>query len=85
MGVTKAQFGSYIQEMRTYRDKFVAHLDSDEVAHVPDLTMTLESVSFLYDYILGNEGPPNFFPDAIKPATALYKKFLEEGKKAYES
>lgn len=84
-GVTELELNGHIQEMRTYRNKFVAHLDSDEVMHIPDLTLTLKSVSFLYDYLLANEGQPEFFADATKPASAFYKTYLEEGKKAYES
>ena len=85
VGVTEAELNRHIQEMRTYRDKFVAHLDSDEEMQIPDLTVTLKSVSFLYDYLLENEGEPEFFPDATKPASAFYGRFLEEGKRVYES
>jgi len=85
VGVTEAELNRHIQEMRRYRDKFVAHLDSDEVMQIPDLTMTLKSVSFLYDYLLENEGEPEFFADAMKPASAFYERFLEEGKKVYGS
>ncbi len=34
--------------MKTYRDKFLAHLDEDRLMHIPDLTITLNSVVFLY-------------------------------------
>ena len=30
LGLSEAQFDDYVTQMRTYRDKFVAHLDSEE-------------------------------------------------------
>ena len=84
-GVTEAKFNDHVQEMRKYRDKFVAHLDSEEVMHIPTLTITLQSVSYLYNYLLDNEGVPQFFADAPKSASAFYSRFRREGKEAYEA
>jgi hypothetical protein len=68
-----------------YRDKFVAHLDSEEVMHPPKLDVIKNSVTYLYDYLLQNEDEEDFFPDAPTNATAFYKGFLVEGKEAYKS
>ena len=84
VGVTEVEFNDYTQEMCRYRDKFVAHLDSEEVMCIPTLTITLQSVSYLYDYLLVNEGEPSFFVGATKSASAFYSLFLKEGKEAYE-
>jgi integron integrase len=35
--------------------------------------------------LLENEGKPEFFADATKPASTFYTRFLEEGKRVYES
>jgi len=84
-GVAEVELNDHIQEMRTYRDTFVAHLDSEEVMHIPTLTITLQSVSYLYDYLLANEGEPSFFVDATKSASVFYSRLLKEGKEAYEA
>ena len=82
-GITEDELTDHIKAMRTYRDRFVAHLDTDEGMQIPDLTVTLKTVSFLYDYILENEGHPEFFSDAIGSASTFYNRFLEEGERAY--
>ena len=41
-------FEGHCLKMKTYRDKFLAHLDEDRLMHIPDLTITLNSVVFLY-------------------------------------
>ena len=44
--------------MRTYRDRFVAHSDSDRVAQISDLDLARRTVEFYYDYIVTNEAQP---------------------------
>ncbi len=34
LGMTKDDFALYIDEIRSYRDKFIAHLDSNERMHI---------------------------------------------------
>lgn len=84
LGMTETEFDAYADEMRTYRDKFVAHLDSEEVMHVPKLTAAQQSVSYLFDYLRAHEDEGNFFNDAPAKAATFYARFLKEGKSAYE-
>ena len=70
--------------MRTYRDKFVAHLDDANTAQIPKLDITKKSASYLYDYLLANEDNDNCFPDAPKKATTFYLRHLKEGKVVYK-
>lgn len=51
VALTEIQFSAYVEEMRTYRDKFVAHLDSEEIMKIPKLRVARKSVSFLYCYL----------------------------------
>ena len=37
VGMTAAEWADYIDVMRTYRDKFLAHLDSDNIMNIPEL------------------------------------------------
>jgi hypothetical protein len=82
---TETDLDNYVKEVRTYRDKFVAHLDSEEVMYPPKLDVIKMSVTYLYGYLLKNEDEEDFFPDAPTNATVFYKRFLVEGKKAYKS
>lgn len=44
----------YLDEMRVYRDKFVAHLDEQNVMQIPSLETALKSVFFLYEHLLAH-------------------------------
>src|SRR6266571_8412423 len=37
LGMTEAEFTAYINEIKKYRDKFVAHLDSELIMNIPRL------------------------------------------------
>ncbi len=68
-------------EMRRYRDKFVAHLDSDKIMYIPgNLTLARKSVEYLYDYIKANEDEGDFFNDAPTSASAFFEQHLRYGK-----
>lgn len=81
--LTEPEFEDYVDAMRTYRDKFIAHLDSDEVMLPPKLRVARKSVSFFYDYMLTHEEVDDCFYDAPKKVSRLYKEFLSIGRKAY--
>lgn len=83
--LTETQFGEYVAQMRTYRDQFVAHLDSEEVMHIPHLHTAIASSQYLYDYLLTHEEEDNCFHDAPKDAVAFYKQFQAESAAVYES
>ncbi len=80
---TEDEFDSYVEEMKTYRDKFIAHLDSKEVMNIPKLRVARKSVSFLYDYLLANEEEDNCFQDAPLRAARFYRQFYSEGRSVY--
>jgi hypothetical protein len=81
--LTENEFEVYTREVRLYRDRFVAHLDSDEVAHIPWLGIGRRSVTYLYDYLLAYEDEGDFFHDAPGKASTFYNRFEREGRKVY--
>ena len=44
------------ESFRTYRDKFIAHLDSEETMHVPDLDIPLKLAKYYYVYAANELG-----------------------------
>lgn len=64
LGISEQDFLECVGKVREYRDKFVAHLDSEEIMKLPVLDVIKKSVSFLYDFILAHEDEGNYFPDA---------------------
>jgi len=83
VGLSEAQFEAYIEEMRTYRDKFVAHLDLDEVMHIPRLRLARRSVVLLHNHILDHEDDGGFFPDAPMRAAPFYTHYANEARTVY--
>lgn len=82
--VTETAFNDCIQQMRTYRDKFVAHLDELDTMQIPDLTIAKMSTVFLYEYLLTQEAEADTFHNAPKSAKLFYNDFLAQGKAAYD-
>jgi len=48
LGVTASEFEEEIRIMRVYRDKFVAHLDSERTMNIPALKVAYKSVAFYH-------------------------------------
>jgi len=69
--------------MRTYRNKFVAHLDAERVMQIPALDIAYESVEFYFSYLTNNEAATG---DLAGLPTDLddYRRWCEQGaKKVY--
>lgn len=58
LGIDEAAFDKEIAAMRRYRDKFLAHLDSDEVMNIPSLEIAKQAVWFYFNYLVQNEAQP---------------------------
>jgi hypothetical protein len=58
LGIDEAAFQREIDVMRKYRDKFLAHLDSDEVMQIPSLNIAKKAVWFYYAYVVQHEAQP---------------------------
>lgn len=50
--VREDEFKAYWEEIKTYRDKDVAHIEIRPVSNVPEMTMALKAVSFYYQTVL---------------------------------
>ena len=79
--VTESEFEDYIKEMRKYRDKFLAHLDKENVMHIPYLDIATATAIFLYNHLaqggsdLENVVPGDaqqFFDSRLKYAEKKY-------------
>lgn len=57
------EFDRYHKAMRSYRDQFVAHLDSELIMQIPDLTNAINTVKYYYQDVyneLPNSSKINF-------------------------
>jgi hypothetical protein len=55
LGMTADEFDAYIKEMRTYRDKVLAHLDDLPVMDIPFLDSALAAVEFYHRQVVEHE------------------------------
>jgi hypothetical protein len=55
LGLDAAAFREEIKTMRRYRDKFLAHLDSDYTMHIPALNVARAAVWFYHAYVANHE------------------------------
>jgi len=89
LGVSAHEFEAYVEKICHYRDKFVAHLDSDKVMNIPDMEVAKKAVLFYQTYILSEEAQAiDLF--GSDPSTnpcydlnALYQRRLDEARKEY--
>ena len=82
--IEEIEFKDYIDEMRTYRDKYIAHLDLVEKFDVPRLDITKNSVIYLYDYLLKKEDAGGYFEDGPSDASQFYEDVLKDGLSVYK-
>lgn len=70
--LTKQEFEEFHVQMRTYRDKFVVHLDDLNNIPIPRVLPALDSVQYLYEYLLTVENDVDAFQDAPCSAKTEY-------------
>jgi hypothetical protein len=80
--MSSQQLDGYVEQMRHYRDKFVAHLDDDRTMRPPDLSLAKSATEFYHSYILDNEAPPGCLSGLVDSAAKLTSGFDAEIKLA---
>lgn len=55
LGLEEERFSREIEEVKLYRDKFLAHLDSELTMNIPRLDVAKESAWFYHAYIVAHE------------------------------
>ncbi len=84
VGMTPAAFDNYIESMKFYRDKYVAHLDEELGGIYPQLGPGKKAAAYLFDYLLKHEDEGGFLPDAGGTAAEFYSDREDEGDAAYK-
>ena len=84
--ITTVEFESFRREMREYRDKFLAHLDSDREMRIPKLDLAKGSVEFYCEYVMQNEaqtGVLTGLPDTTEKLQRGYPEWQDEAERVY--
>jgi hypothetical protein len=90
LGISRPDFDAQIEKIRLYREKFVAHLDSDKVMNIPDLEIAKKAVLFYQKYILSDEARATDLLGPVPEASpcydldSLYERRFNEARPEYE-
>ncbi|MDE1918435.1 MAG: hypothetical protein KGJ57_17000 [Sphingomonadales bacterium] len=85
LGMEVDEWDALVQHIRLYRDKFLAHLDSDLHMNIPKLDQALRAAEFYYRWILEYEFG-EFDRTVISPTLmSFYAERLAEAKSVYKA
>ena len=85
LDISNHEFEAYIDEVRTYRDKFIAHLDDERIMHIPKLRPARKSVAYLYEYLLNTPQTKGYLPDMHLPAARCYAEMYRHAFAEYRA
>jgi hypothetical protein len=87
-GASKKVWDNYCDEMRTYRDKFLAHLDNRTTMHIPPMDLAQFAIRYIYDTmraeqiaVVFNNLPQNlmiYSEDCKAEAAELYARAVQQ-------
>ncbi|MGE5652495.1 MAG: hypothetical protein ACM34A_20060 [Bacillota bacterium] len=66
------EFHEYIKATRSYRDKFVAHLDEELVMYIPRMRVARNSAAYLFNYLRRHPKLAQYLVGAPTSAAEFY-------------
>ena len=80
--INEDMFSECRKSFKEYRDKFVAHLDSEEVMQIPQLDIAITAAKFYYGYVASELGKDNLgrLPEDID---SYYKQCFEDSEEYF--
>ena len=86
LAMSEGQFLDYIETMKRPRDKFIAHLDEDNMMMLPRLRPARASVAYLYDRLLtGNDTKQWFAHEEQNLARVTYAMLYKHAVAEYRA
>ncbi len=83
LGINEIQFEEYAEQVKTYRDKYVAHADDKSTMHIPFLDLIKDSALFLCRYLYDHEQVGGCFYDAPPDFALFYSERLNHAESVY--
>lgn len=83
LDVSQEDFDTYIEGVRNYRDKFVAHLDSELQMSIPCLDISIKSTKYLHGYLVNKMCSGDICKGLPIDPDRYYRDSLEESHKIY--
>jgi hypothetical protein len=83
LGMTGDQLAIYITEMRTYRDKFLAHLDDLRTMNIPFLDTARSAVEFYHRQVVEREASAGDLVGLPTDLAEYYRHCFEQAQAIY--
>jgi len=83
IGTTEATVEAYALKMRTYRDKFLAHLDAERMMEIPELNLAVDTSVFLFNTV--RNAHEDKLADAPFDLRTFYKERLSHARDKYDA
>jgi hypothetical protein len=80
--INQTEFQKVKDEMRTARNKFIAHLDDENIARIPHMDIAKDTVQFYHSFIV-NEANPNDLKGLPTDLNEYYVACYSEAQKIY--
>jgi hypothetical protein len=84
LSISAVDFEAYRISMHEYRDKFVAHLDSESVMNIPNLDIANASVAFYHNHVASQETSPGDLaglPESAALLSEYYQHCADEAER----
>jgi len=78
--ISETTWNSYWDNLRSYRDKNVGHIEVLPLSNIPDMTFALDSVAFYYDVVRKELNTPKYPEDLVlyyETCLSQTKEYLE--------
>jgi len=85
VNMTEDEWKSYREEIKTYRDKDVAHIEVRPASQVPEMGIALKTATYYYDYVLKELARFGDYSNWPKDLTDYHQKSLEQTKRIIET
>ena len=79
----ESEYDRYCEELKTYRDKFVAHLDNENTAHIPDMEKAWVAARIYYKHVATTEISRSAMLDAPSDLRDFYGERYKEAEVEY--
>ena len=78
LGMSASEFAAYVNKMRRYRDKFVAHLDDLAVMDIPFLDTARAAVEFYHSEVVKREADTGDLVGLPSDLTDYYRRCFDQ-------
>ena len=82
--ISEPELDRYVDEMRRYRNKFLAHLDDLAVMDIPLLDQAYAAVEFYHRYVVQHEAAAGDLAGLPSDLPAYYRQCCDEAKAIYD-